>query len=455
MKVGPFFILFFILLPGTGSIAQSSLNNAIDFDGNGDYANTLNNPFFSTTNGTLEAWVKVRSITAQIGNVFFEKNEEQWNHGDFYMFFETASGKIKARIQSLPEKPPIQADIETNMSFWNFFNDWHHIAFTWGNNGMKLFVNGELQSDHISVTNPAMSNTYNFYVGADGYMLHNGNYVVSNFFDGQIDEVRIWNYQKTAGEILSLWSSPLDSAYYVTSDSGLIGYWRFDFLEDLEINNDGPDDVRDLSLFHNHLDLAGDAHLVLSNIVVPVELVSFNAAVDRNLVNLSWITATELNDYGFDIERKTKDIWEKIGFVSGNGTTTEMKYYSFTDNISLINNVDIIYYRLKQIDFDGTYEYSNEVIIEISQPQSYLLNQNYPNPFNPTTMISWQLPESNFVILKIYDVLGNEISTLVNEEKSAGEYEIEFSAENFSSGIYYYKIVAGNFVDVKKMLLLK
>ncbi len=158
---------------------------------------------------------------------------------------------------------------------------------------------------------------------------------------------------------------------------------------------------------------------------------------------------------GFDIERKTTDDWEKIGFIIGNGTTTEMQYYSFTDNISLVNNVDRIYYRLKQIDFDGSYEYTNEVIIEISQPDFFLLKQNYPNPFNPSTIISWQLPETKFVTLKIYDVMGNEVASLINEEKQAGNYEVQFNATDLSSGIYYYKLVAGDFIDVKKMILLK
>jgi photosystem II stability/assembly factor-like uncharacterized protein len=211
----------------------------------------------------------------------------------------------------------------------------------------------------------------------------------------------------------------------------------------------------------------GDNGVILktNNGGIPVELVSFSAVREGNQIQLSWITTTELNNQGFEIERKLTDDWEKIGFVNGNGTTTEMQYYSFTDDIRLVNNVDIIYYRLIQIDFDGTFEYSNEVTIELSKPSSYLLNQNYPNPFNPSTKINWQLPESKFVTLKIYDILGNEVATLVNEEKPAGNFEVEFSAIGGSafggnaytlpSGIYYYKLVAGNFIDVKKMILLK
>ena len=188
---------------------------------------------------------------------------------------------------------------------------------------------------------------------------------------------------------------------------------------------------------------------------IPVELVSFSGTQSNTEIHLSWITATELNNQGFEIERKTTDDWKKIGFVNGNGTTTEMQYYSFTDNIRLVSNVDKIYYQLKQIDFDGTYEYSNEVIIEISQPDSYLLKQNYPNPFNPSTIISWQLPESKFVTLKIYDVLGNEVASLINKEKSAGNFEVEFDSNGLPSGIYFYTLQAGKFTDSKKMILLK
>ncbi len=455
MKFITFFISFLVLFFSTTSLAQTSFGNAIDFDGYGDYANTLNDPYFLTPDGTLEAWVKVRSITAQIGNVFFEKNEEQWNKGDFYIFFETASGKIKARIQSFPSKPPMQADIISDMSFWNSYNIWAHVAFTWGSDGMSMFINGNLQINHNSIRNSALNNNYNFYVGADGYMQHNGNYIVSNFFDGQIDEVRIWNHQRTGEQITSLWDAPLDSSYFASSDSGLVGYWRFDELEDLGVNNDGVDDVRDLSVLHSHLDLAGDAHLVPSYIIIPVELVSFTIDVDGNLVNLSWITATETNNFGFEVERKSVDEWETIGFVEGNGSTTEMQHYSFSDNIGELKLTDKISYRLKQLDLDGTYEYSKEVEVIIELPTDYILNQNYPNPFNPTTHIKFYLPEASHTSLIVFDNLGCQVSELLNEQKPAGSYEIEFDAKHLSSGIYFYKLRSGKFVKMKKMILLK
>ncbi|MFZ1282444.1 MAG: T9SS type A sorting domain-containing protein [Ignavibacteriaceae bacterium] len=145
-------------------------------------------------------------------------------------------------------------------------------------------------------------------------------------------------------------------------------------------------------------------------------------------------------------------MWENIGFINGNGTTTETKSYSYKDeNLSAVK----YQYRLKQIDFDGTFEYSNIVEAEILPPAIFSLEQNFPNPFNPSTKISWQSPVNSHQTLKIYDVLGNEVATLVNEYRTAGKYEAEFNANNLASGIYYYQLKVGEFVQTKKMVLIK
>ena len=187
---------------------------------------------------------------------------------------------------------------------------------------------------------------------------------------------------------------------------------------------------------------------------IPVELTSFAASVQGKNVNLSWTTASEINNQGFEVQRKTNNAWETIAFISGNGTTTESKSYSYTDDISSIN-ISTILYRLKQIDFDGTYEYSFIVEVDGLVPDEYLLEQNYPNPFNPSTSIKYQLPENGFVTIKVYDMLGNEIATLVNEVQEAGNHSVEFDAATVSSGIYFYIMQAGNFTQTKKMTLLK
>ncbi|MDZ7624553.1 MAG: T9SS type A sorting domain-containing protein [Ignavibacteriaceae bacterium] len=188
---------------------------------------------------------------------------------------------------------------------------------------------------------------------------------------------------------------------------------------------------------------------------VPVELVSFSAEVFGGDVNLSWITATELNNYGFQIERRNSESieWVNVGFVNGNGSTTETQYYSYSDNSVAVGKY---FYRLKQMDFSGSFEYSNEVEVTILEVlNDFTLNQNYPNPFNPSTRISFSIPQNSFATLKVFDVLGNEIETLVNRDLSAGSYDIEFVSKNFTSGVYFYNLTAGEFTKTMKMILSK
>ena len=184
--------------------------------------------------------------------------------------------------------------------------------------------------------------------------------------------------------------------------------------------------------------------------IIPVELTSFTAAVDANRITLSWKTSTEVNNYGFEIQRSNdNNNFVTVGFVNGSGTTTKPHTYSYIDNIS-----GNFYYRLKQVDFNGAFEYSS--VVEVSTlPESFQLEQNYPNPFNPTTIISYQIPKAGLVTLKVYDVLGREEVTLVNEEKLSGSYEVEFNGRNLSSGVYFYQMKAGDFIDTKKFVLIK
>ena len=187
---------------------------------------------------------------------------------------------------------------------------------------------------------------------------------------------------------------------------------------------------------------------------IPVEFTSFSSSVKGNTVNLSWTTATETNNRGFEIERSTdKAEWNKIGFVGGRGTTTAPQQYSYTDNLPGASLVTY-YYRLKQVDFNGAYKYSSTVEASFG-PSDFSLSQNYPNPFNPTTSIGYQLPVNSFVSLKVYDVLGNEVASLVNEQKTAGEYNAVFNASSLGSGVYFYVLKAGNFVQSRKMMLIK
>jgi len=142
----------------------------------------------------------------------------------------------------------------------------------------------------------------------------------------------------------------------------------------------------------------------------------------------------------FEIERRSKEgQFITIGYIDGYGTTTEPQEYSYIDNTV---GTGIYYYRLKQIDFLGTYEYSDEIEIDVKGPLTFALEQNYPNPFNPATRIKYSIPELSFVTIKVYDVLGSEVAILINEEKPIGTYEITWYAENLPSGVYFYRIQA-------------
>uniref|UniRef100_A0A832G2M6 T9SS type A sorting domain-containing protein n=1 Tax=Ignavibacterium album TaxID=591197 RepID=A0A832G2M6_9BACT len=186
---------------------------------------------------------------------------------------------------------------------------------------------------------------------------------------------------------------------------------------------------------------------------IPVELTSFTASVSGNNVLLKWNTATEINNAGFDIERRTTNSdWKKVGFVPGAGTTTEKLSYSFSDRNLGKGKYQ---YRLKQVDFNGTFEYSNIVEVDVVSPAKFELAQNYPNPFNPSTSISFTIPQSGNVKVSVYNLLGQEVTTLVNEYREAGTYNIEFNAVNLNSGVYLYKLESNGLTLTKKMTLLK
>ncbi len=187
--------------------------------------------------------------------------------------------------------------------------------------------------------------------------------------------------------------------------------------------------------------------------IVPVEFTSFTANLFGNDVRLNWSTASEINNSGFMVERKTTESsWQAMGFISGKGNSTEINNYSYNDREVTPGKYT---YRLKQIDYDGTFKLSNEISIEVLQVNTFSLLQNYPNPFNPSTSIKYRIPTDEFVTLKVYDVLGREVATLMNDKQGRGEYNVNFNASKLSSGIYYYTITAGNYTETKKMMLLK
>ncbi|CAN5451127.1 hypothetical protein BH10BAC5_BH10BAC5_15610 [soil metagenome] len=248
---------------------------------------------------------------------------------------------------------------------------------------------------------------------------------------------------------------------------------RFDYTQ---IDNAGITNPSDVKIFQRAVSGTGDFTELPTTIVgtefratvtsfgefilgsasqpLPVELSSFTSTIKENSVELKWITANEVNNNGFEIERRSRaGEFVKIGFINGNGTSGIQHSYSFKDNALLADKYN---YRLKQIDFNGNYKYydlSSEVVIGV--PLKYSLFQNYPNPFNPSTKISFEVPKDGFVSLKIFDITGREVSELISEIKTAGYYSVNFNATSLSSGIYFYRLTAGEFTSVKKMNLIK
>lgn len=183
-----------------------------------------------------------------------------------------------------------------------------------------------------------------------------------------------------------------------------------------------------------------------------VELTEFSGSVNGSQVQLKWKTSSETNNYGFEIQRRANSNYETLGFIQGRGTTTEPGYYNFTDS-----NLDAgtYYYRLKIIEYGGTTEYSDEIMVEVAQPNEILLEQNYPNPFNPTTTIQFVLPKRDEVILTVYNLVGEVVENLIDEELDAGLHTINFNADNLASGVYIYSLQVSQFKDTKKMIVMK
>ena len=201
--------------------------------------------------------------------------------------------------------------------------------------------------------------------------------------------------------------------------------------------------------------ICGSQGMILRNTdyVLPVELTNFTAANSGGNVLLNWNTATETNNSGFNVERETGNSgWQKIAFVPGSGTSTQEHSYKYTDKN--LNSGEYSY-RLKQIDFDGKFDYSKTVKITIVSPGKFVLNQNYPNPFNPTTTISYSIPDESHVTITLFNCLGKEVTNLVDENLQAGDHQSVINGNKLTSGMYFVRMQTGKYSSTIKITLLK
>nr|HMS65922.1 T9SS type A sorting domain-containing protein [Ignavibacteria bacterium] len=349
-----------------------------------------------------------------------------------------------------------------NNSFWSAMPTcpFPPCAFSYyGTNNTKVyqpFGNGTI----LSYPTPGLQNSFAIW-GNDNSRIMTGGDIMLYTINGGVSWTNV-NAIGT-GDILgicgggTIWYYTRGSSVYKSTDDG--GAWTSDHSATGTYNHIS---LSPAGLYMWAVRSNGGISRNLIDFPLPVELTSFLSTVNGSNVTLNWSTSVEINNSGFDIERsnvngQTSSEWIKVGYVNGNGNTNEIRNYQFTDRGL---NQGKYNYRLKQIDINGNFNYhnlSNEVIIGL--PEKFTLSQNYPNPFNPSTKINYDLPFDANVDLKVFDMTGREVMTLVNDFRSAGYYTVNFNASNLSTGIYLYRISAisngQNFNSEKKMVLIK
>ncbi|MDP4115290.1 MAG: T9SS type A sorting domain-containing protein [Bacteroidota bacterium] len=356
------------------------------------------------------------------------------------------------------------------------------LGATWNaiNNGLPLNLNYyslAIKGNEIFV---GLSNGYGIYHSTDlganwtnvtgGLLVNNVralafvNNVIFAGSDGQAgvffstDGGTTWTHSLSGMSVYSITSSSnkifagTNLGVYASTDNGISWLPYTNGMASTEVGSLG---VTENYLFAGTMNNGIWRRLLTDVGVVPVELTSFSIQSINGKIELQWETATETNNKGFEVQRRINNSeWTVIQFIKGKGTSIETNKYSYMDDLNNISGKSIKY-RLKQIDENGEYVYSKEILVDNLGITRYQLSQNYPNPFNPNTTISYQLPQNGIVTIKVYDILGNEVKTLVNENKQAGSYNVNFDASKLSSGVYVYKITVGNFVASRKMMLLK
>lgn len=427
-----FFQFIFAQEPFTGS------GNWLELDGTNDYASASDNSSLDIGLGdgedfTIECFFYIPDLLDENLEGIILKENSYW----LYINMNTAAPDRILFYISSGSAFVIYADVNLSVG-------WHHVAACYINNtgssndDMNLFLDGSRVATYTSGTfsiNPGITNgALSFYSGTYWSGVH-------NTFHGRLDEMRVSDILRYSGTTYTVPTSEF------TNDANTRALWHY---------NESASSTSFTDASSNNNTQTG----LNGGQALPVELSSFIAKAYVDKVILEWETITEINNYGFNIERTVENLnndWQTIGFMKGYGNSNSPKQYSFTDdNLAGGNN---FLYRLKQIDNDGQSKYSNIVEVAIV-PGELMLHQNYPNPFNPITRISYSIPymensNKKFVQLKVFDINGSEVAVLVNEEKPTGTYEIEFDATNLSSGIYFYEMKAGDFISTKKMLLLK
>jgi hypothetical protein len=365
-------------------------NHCYSFDGNSNYIGVRDTQSLNFGTNDFSISLWAQTSVSQAGCYFIAKYPVQ--DGPGYGIGTTANNDPYAFMF---DDLGLSMDRDT-YSGGRPINDglWHNYTVVWDRKGfLTIYV------DSVATTQRDMSDASAGSVSNDGILTIGGR-ENSQLFSGELDDIRIYNRVLDTAEIGSLYHE---------------GGWT---------------------------------------LPLPVELTSFTAAANSNTADLKWNTATEVNNYGFEVQRTVNSgSWAKVSFVAGNGTSNVPHNYSYTDKVGTAGTYS---YRLKQIDHNGAFVYSQVVQVTIEAPKVFALNQNYPNPFNPKTDIQFTVPSDGRATLKIFNTLGQEVATLFDGAATAGEYhQATFDASQLASGIYFSRLEFNGKMQVKKMLLLK
>ena len=308
----------------------------------------------------------------------------------------------------------------------------------------------------IDLQNNILINNHSGNTGSSAIGLIPATSVLTSNFNDLFSNQNLVNYQGTLYANLAAWQVTTQDANSVSKSVNFVS------ATDLHLTgaSNGDIELAGTPIAGIITDIDGDTRSLTApykgadeaSLPIPVELTAFSASYSNGSVLLKWTTATETNNQGFEIQRKSTGEFATLSFVNGNGTTTQLQSYSFMDNEV---NSGTYSYRLKQVDFDGTFSYSNVIEVEISSPLTFSLAQNYPNPFNPTTKINYSVPFDSKVTIAVYSITGELVAELVNNDLTAGSYSVDFNGSNLASGMYIYKMTAGSFTQINKMMLMK
>lgn len=435
-------ILFLLFFLSSAVFSQNtyviSLDGAESFGVNDDASNNLD----LTGSYTFECWISVDSYQE------YDRIFDRRTVCELSLYAPVSSG-FRLRFTERGSSDNILRSLVTTNDF--SLDTWYHIAVTFDGSTARLYVNNSLEASEVNTNWSLAASTNALNIGGLYYSSY------SNQIDALIDEFRVSNTARAIGDMQTTTSA---SPY--TSDANTV------LLMHLDDQGDPPTYISGTGLTGSTFDddITSIDYVTDSSLPLPVELTSFSAKVSKGEVTLNWETVTEVENYGFEIERQvgskqsTVGNWDMIGFVEGHGNSNSPKEYSFEDTLTHTLNLSLtptLYYRLKQIDNDGSFSYSNVVeVIAGEIPDGFVLEQNYPNPFNPSTTIKFAIAETQEAELIIYDVLGTKLEKLFSGNAEGGKlYEIEFNAADYPSGIYFYSLRTQSNQTTKKMILLR